>query len=334
MSTKSTTAAPAETARPGSGGRPAHLLLTVTMALWGGAFASSKVVVDALPHSVAAFLRFGGGALALLAALRLSADRRRTPPGWRARGRAALVGVLGVFVYNVCFFWGLSLAPAMDGSLIIPVLSPVLTAAFVLLTGRETASAGRVAGLTLGLAGAVVFFLGAGGTAGGGSGRLAGDLLFLASAVCWSAFTLLGPRVLAGIDPLRATAYATTAGALLLGAYSVPDWGDADWSGVGAGVWLNVIFLALGPAAVANVLYYRGVQAVGPASASLMMFLVPVFGTLCAAITLDESFTALQSAGAAVLLAGAALAAVRPRRRGRGGGNPPTTGGPGPGRRP
>ncbi|MGW7256255.1 DMT family transporter [Streptomyces sp. NPDC054834] len=313
---ESTTAAPSGAARPGSEGPPAHLLLTVTMVLWGCAFASSKEVVGQVPHSVAAFLRFGGGALALLVALRLSADRR-TRPGWRERGRAAMAGVLGVFVYNVCFFWGLSLAPAMDGSLIIPVLSPVLTSAVVLLAGRETASAGRVAGLVLGLAGAVVFFLGAGGAAGGGGGRLAGDLLFLAAAACWAAFTLLGPRVLVGIEPLRATTYATVAGALLLGAYSAPDWGHTNWSGAGTGVWLNVLFLALGPAALANLLYYRGVKEVGPASASLMMFLVPAIGTLCAAVFLGESFTGTQSAGAGILVAGAVLAAARGRRGGR-----------------
>ncbi|MGW2635643.1 DMT family transporter [Streptomyces sp. NPDC001348] len=313
---ESTTAAPTGAARPGSDGPSAHLLLTVTMVLWGCAFASSKVVVGQVPHSVAAFLRFGGGALALLVALRLSGDRR-TRPGWRERGRAALAGVLGVFLYNICFFWGLSLAPAMDGSLIIPVLSPVLTSAAVLLTGRETASAGRVAGLALGLAGAVVFFLGAvgaGGAAGGGSGRLAGDLLFLAAAASWAAFTLLGPRVLVGIEPLRATTYATVSGALLLGAYSAPDWAGTHWSATGPGVWLNVVFLALGPAALANLLYYRGVKAVGPASASLMMFLVPAVGTLCAAVFLGESFTGTQSAGAGILVAGAVLAVARGRR--------------------
>ncbi|MFF5210957.1 DMT family transporter [Streptosporangium sp. NPDC000396] len=298
------------------GTRP-YLLLATTMLLWGSGFSSSKVIVDHLPHSVVAVLRFGGGALALLVALRLSrrdgegGDRRRSSP--RDWARAAGAGVLGVFVYNLLFFWGLSLAPAIDGSTIVPVMSPVLTTAFLLVTRQEKASAARVAGLACGAAGAVIFFLGSGGAAGGGQARLAGDLLFLLSAGCWAGFTLLGRRVLAGIEPLRATTYAMVSGAVLLVVYSAPAAVEVAWHDVPAYVWLNVVFVALGPTAVANLLYYRGLQAAGPASASIMMFLVPVVGTTCSALLLDESFDAVQAVGAAVLSVGAVLAVTQGR---------------------
>lgn len=49
------------------------------------------------------------------------------------------------------------------------------------------------------------------GSGGRDSTRLAGDV-FLLSAVSWASFTLAGPRVTAGVEPLRATLYATCAG--------------------------------------------------------------------------------------------------------------------------
>ncbi|MGO4759385.1 DMT family transporter, partial [Streptomyces sp. 2MCAF27] len=173
----------------------------------------------------------------------------------------------------------------------------------------ERASAARIAGLGTGLAGAVVFFLGAGGTSSGDgdSTRLAGDALFLLSAVCWAAYTLAGPRVLAGIEPLRATTYATCAGAVLLGVIAVPDLPEVRWGELPTGVWLNAAYLAVCAAAVANLLYYRGIAAVGPASASLMMFLVPVVNTVCATLFMGESFDGVQGAGALLLMAGAVL---------------------------
>ncbi|MGP3950897.1 DMT family transporter [Streptomyces sp. 7N604] len=289
-----------------------YLLLMITMVLWGSAFSSSKSVVEQVPHAVAALLRFGGGAVALLAAVWLFGSREATVTA-RGGWRAAMAGVLGVFAYNGFFFWGLSLAPSLDAGILIPVMSPVLTSAFLLVTRRERALWARIAGLGLGLAGAVVFFLGAGGSSHGGSTRLAGDALFLLSALCWAAYTLAGPRVLAGIEPLRATTYATCAGAVLLGVIAAPDIPEVRWSELPAGVWLNVAYLALGAAAVANLLYYRGVGAVGPARASFMMFTVPVTNTLCATLFLDESFGGLQGAGALVLLAGAVLAVTQGR---------------------
>ncbi|MFC4983585.1 DMT family transporter [Streptomyces atroolivaceus] len=282
----------------------------MTMVLWGSAFSSSKSVVEHVPPAVGAVLRFGGGALALLVAIRLFGDRRAqvsSRNGWRA----AAVGVLGVFAYNGFFFWGLSLAPSLDAGILIPVMSPVLTSTVLVLTGKERAGAARATGLVLGLVGAVIFFIGVGGSAQGGSSRLWGDVLFLLSAVCWAGYTLLGPRVMSGVDPLRATTYATCAGALLLAVLAAPDLTRVLWSELPAGVWLNTVYLAVGAAALANLLYYRGVATVGPANASLMMFTVPVVNTLCSTLLLGESFGWLQATGAVVLLVGAALAATR-----------------------
>ncbi|UJW30041.1 DMT family transporter [Saccharothrix sp. AJ9571] len=292
--------------------RSPYLLLSITMVLWGTAFSSSKSVVEHLPHTVAAVLRFGGAALALLVVLLLF-GRGHAKATRRTGGRAALAGILGVFAYNGFFFWGLSLAPSLDAGILIPVMSPVLTSSFLLITRRERASKARLTGLALGLSGAVIFFLGAGGSSQEGSSRLAGDALFLLSAACWAAYTLAGPRVLTGIDPLRATTFATCSGALLLAVIAAPDIPDVAWHDVPSSAWLNVAYLALGAAAIANLLYYRGVAAVGPASASLMMFAVPVINTACGTLLLGETLGTVQAAGALVLLSGAVAATLHRR---------------------
>ncbi|MBN6034001.1 DMT family transporter [Amycolatopsis sp. 195334CR] len=290
--------------------RSPYLLLSITMVLWGTAFSSSKAVVGQVPPTVAAVLRFGGAALALLVALAVFGDRRASSrTGWRA----AAAGILGVFAYNGFFFWGLSLAPSLDAGILIPVMSPVLTSLFLVLTRRERASAVRLAGLALGLTGAVIFFFGAGGDVGGHPSRLAGDAMFLLSAACWAAYTLIAPRVLAAVDPLRATTFATCAGAVLLGVLAVPDLSGVAWSELPPSIWLHVAYLAVGGSAVANLLYYRGVGAVGPASASLMMFAVPVVNAVCGFVFLGESLGVVQAVGALVLLAGAVLAALHGR---------------------
>ncbi|HEY0165757.1 MAG TPA: DMT family transporter [Jatrophihabitans sp.] len=293
-------------------------MLAATMLFWGSGFSSSELMVDHMPHAVAALLRFGGGAVALLVVMSfLSRSGRTSARDW---SRAAIAGFLEVFAYNLFFFWGLSLAPAVDASIIVPVMSPILTTAFMLLTRKEAASASRVTGLTIGLIGAAIFFLGA-SEGSGGSTRLVGDLLFLLSAACWAAYSVYGARVLGGMEPLKATTYAMLTGTIMLGFYASPGIDDVDWSGLSHVVWLNVAYVAIGPTAVAYLFYYRGVQAVGPSAATTMMFLVPVIGTFCSVVLLGESFGLLQAVGAVVLLAGAFLAVtggrVLERLRGR-----------------
>jgi drug/metabolite transporter (DMT)-like permease len=302
-----------------------YLYLLITMALFGAAFTSSKVVVGQIPHDVAAALRFGGGAVLLVLVLCLRPGA--TGFSWRDLSRAGLVGLIGVFAYNFFFFWGLSLAPAIDGSIIVPVLSPVLTTIAFLVTGREAASAVRVVGLVLGVTGAVVFFVGIGGAGNGlTESRLAGDLIYLLAAGCWAAYSIASKKVLSRMEPLRATTYATAVGALALMLVAIPSLSHTDWSSVKATTWANVALLAIGPTAVAYLFYYRGLRSVSAVTATITMFAVPVFGTISAVLFLGESFTVVQTIGALITIIGALLAVAQGRLSGpRRGKEPPTT---------
>jgi drug/metabolite transporter (DMT)-like permease len=298
--------------RPDDGARAGalpYLYLMVTMALFGTGITSSKVVVGQLPHEVAATLRFGGGAVVLVLLLCLRRDSHRF--SWRELGVAGTVGLIGVFAYNFFFFWGLSLAPAIDGSIIVPVLTPVLTTIAMLLAGRETASTLRIVGLVLGVGGAAVFFIGIGGGGGLTGGRLAGDFVYLIAAACWAGYSIASKKVLSGMEPLRATTYATCIGALALALIATPSLSKADWSAVGGSTWANVVFLAIGPAAIAYLFYYRGLRSVSPVSATITLFSVPVFGTISSVLLLGESFTVVQLIGALITVAGALLAVIQ-----------------------
>lgn len=289
--------------------RGAYLYLLITMVLFGSAFTGSKAVVGQLPHEVAAMLRFGGGAVILVLLLCLRPGQGKF--SWRALAIAGSTGLIGVFAYNVFFFWGISLAPAVDGSVIVPVFSPVLTTLVFLVSGRESASFARIAGLVLGVGGAVVFFLGIGGGDGVSSSRLTGDLLYVGAAACWATYSIVSKKVLGGIEPLRATTYATGVGALGLTLTAVPSLSTVDWPAVPPSTWVTLAFLAIGPTAIAYLFYFRALRVVSPVTTTVAMFAVPVFGTLFSVLFLGESFTGLQIVGALITIAGALLAVAR-----------------------
>jgi drug/metabolite transporter (DMT)-like permease len=281
------------------------LVLLLATALWGSATASSKWAVDAAPFEVVAAIRFAAGAVIML--LVVACTRTSAPV---ARSRSALAGLLGVFVYNALFFWGLSLAPAVDASVIVPALSPLITAAVSAMTGRQWLPRRRVVALSVALAGTALFAVGAFEDQSAGTDRLLGDLVFLVCAAIWSTYTLLGQRALAGTSPLHATAYGLAAGAVPLLLLSSPAAIQVDWSALPAGFWLNMIFLTLGPTCLAGLLYYSSIRDVGAATASIAMFLVPVFGAVCATVLLGESVSVVQIVGGAVMLCGSAAAVL------------------------
>lgn len=292
-----------------------YVYLLTTMAFFGSAFASSKVVVESMPHQVAALLRFGGGAVILALFLIISQLRSRGEPLTRQQVlRAAGIGLIGVFMYNVLFFWGLSLAPSADGSVIVPVLSPVFTTIVLIGFRQERPSARRLIGLSTGLAGAVIFFIGA-SDGGGGSRRLEGDVIYLLGAVAWALYSIASKNVLKGIDPLRATTYGTTAGAVGLLLFATPALPSVHWVTVPTTTWLNVAYLAVGPTAIAYLFYFRGLRNVSPSTATMVMFTVPIFGVACSVAFLGESFTTPQFVGGVIMLSGALLAVTNARKK-------------------
>lgn len=285
----------------------AYAWLLLTMVLWGSAFPSSKYAVEHVPHSVAAFFRFGGGAVVLLIICLFVKPKR--PANRKDILGACVAGLVGVFGYNALFFWGVTMAPASDGSVIFPALTPVITTVVLIASRKESARPARIGGLVVGVGGAALFFLATGAHADGGSNRLMGDTIFLVGAAVWSGYTLLNRKLVSGMDPIQAVTISTVAGSVALGLMAAPDFGHVEWSGLSGGFWLNSVHLAIGPTAVAYLLYVRGIRDVGASAASIMMFAVPVFGTFFAFIALDESFT-LAQLGAAVLMVAGALAAV------------------------
>jgi drug/metabolite transporter (DMT)-like permease len=286
--------------------------LIIVMVLWGSAFTSSKVAIAAVGYEVAGSLRFLLGAAVLLLVLPFAG---RPGPGRDGRNWLALtgLGLVGVFGYNLLFFLGLSLAPATDGSMIIPVLSPVITTALSVLLGHRRLASTQVLGLGAAVLGAATYITGAPAEPGSGH-RIIGDALFVAAAACWSTYTVLGRPILGRLAAQRVSTYTTAIGALALGLVASPFVGDVDVARLDGVFWLNMAYLAILPTALAYVLYYRAVHRLGATTAATMMFLVPVVGMVCGIVLLHESINPTQVVGSIMMLGGAFLATRTPKR--------------------
>ncbi len=290
----------------------AYAGLVLAMVLWGGAFPSSQWATMHVPHAVAALMRFGGGAVVLAV---IAAPQWRSHKPTRAMiGGACLAGLIGVFGYNTLFFWGVTMAPANDGSVIFPVLTPVFTTFVLIAMRKESARWLRILGLVLGVAGAALFFLTTGAQAATGSHRLEGDAVFALGAGVWTIYTLLNRQLLRGMDAVLAVAVQTAVGSVALALYAAPDLSKVAWSSQPGSFWLNAAYLSVGPTALSYLFFARGIRDLGASTAAIMMFAVPLFGTVFSLIFLHETFTFLQVVAAIVMVGGALLAVAAGNR--------------------
>jgi len=288
-----------------SGNRPGvtdYIRLITVPAIWGGTFVAGKIVVATLTPLMGSFARYVVACVALLvAAVVLEGGLPRlTARQWLA---TFVLGLFGVFAYNLFFMGALTRLPASRAALII-ALNPAITMAISAVVLGERLSARRWAGVALALFGVAVVVSRGDFSSFASGGVGAGELFMFAAVTSWALYTILGRKVLGGLSPLAATNYAALWGTVLLGAVATPQFDTLHPSQFDARLILSLLYLGVLGTALAFVWYYMSVKKVGASSASIFNNLVPVFGVAISVLVLGEALLPSMLIGGAIAIAG------------------------------
>jgi drug/metabolite transporter (DMT)-like permease len=137
-----------------------------------------------------------------------------------------------------------------------------------------------------------------------------GEALLLGCVACWVGYTLMGRRLLVGIDALTTTSVTAAAGTVLLLVACLAVEGPAQLATplkASATVWVAMAFLALGATVLAYAWYFDGVAALGAGGAAAYISLVPVFGVASSALVLGEALDGSLLLGGGLAVAGMVL---------------------------
>jgi drug/metabolite transporter (DMT)-like permease len=291
-----------------------YIKLFLTAIFWGGTFVAARVVAQHVGPYSASFLRFLTASLFLVVMIRIREgriprlERHQILP-------AILLGMTGVFAYNVFFFLGMKAITASRASLIVacnPVFISLLSALFF----RERLHAGKLLGIVLCLAGAALVI-----SRGDLSSLFTGDVgwgeLFLLGCVAsWVTYSLIGKAIMKDFSPLAAVTYSCLIGGAAL---FVPACLENlhDLAGSFHTVdWLGILYLGFFGTVLGFFWYYEGIRAIGPSRASVFINFVPVSGVFFGWLLLGEAVNLSLILGAALVMSGVWLT-NRPRRSGR-----------------
>ena len=284
-------------------GTATYVKLIGAMFMWGGTWIAGRVVAQELtaPLAVPA-IRFLIAGL-VLAGFALATEGRIPRPQTGAEwGIVSGLALTGIFLYALCFFYGLKHITAGRGALVV-ALTPVLVALGAWFMGQERMTSRKLAGIAIALLGCLAV-VGNGNPLALLHGAIGmGEWLILGCALCWTAYTFIGRRATLSLTPLAATLYASLIGSLLIGITALlqggTDIGEWSWR-----VWASVLFLAIGGTALAFTWFADGVRRLGAAKASVFVNLVPVFAVLQAALLLDERLGFAVLGGGLLVIAG------------------------------
>lgn len=225
-------------------------------------------------------------------------------------------GILLAAMTGAPYFYGvmagLHYAPAAHGTVLNPGATALSSLVFgYLVLGLHPARLVLAAGVPLILTG-LVLVSGAGLALGGGE-TWRGDALLVATGLTYGLFfALLRRWQIAALPATGIVAVLSAAGWLPI--YAV----TADFDALArvplAMILGQALFQGALVSGLAVFLFARAVTVLGPARAGLFPALVPVFGTLLAALLLGEPLTLWQLAGVAAVCTGLLLGVWQPRR--------------------
>jgi drug/metabolite transporter (DMT)-like permease len=279
-----------------------YIKLILTAVFWGGTFIAGRVVAqDVLPFS-ASFLRFAIASVFLvLITCRVEGKLPRIEQSLILP--IFLLGLTGVFAYNVFFFKGLQSIDAGRAALII-ALNPVMISFFSSILFKEELTPIKIIGILLSVIGAMTV-ISRGNPLHLFQGHLGwGEINIFGCVLSWVSFSLIGKTVLGKISPLVSICYSSLAGTAVL---MIPALMEGLWSFLPAysnTTWLGLFYLGFFGTVLGFVWYYEGIKKIGPTKAGLFINVVPLSAVVLAFFLLNEPLTLSLLIGAVLVSTG------------------------------
>ena len=277
----------------------------VTVCVWGGNFGVQKSLFSWLSPGEFLFARylFMTAAAACLLCWRHGLAWPRVP---RADLLTLLkLGLLGHLLHVSMVTYGIHWSTPFSSSVIL-ACGPIFTLLILRWHGFEHLARAQVAGVALACVGVLVFLsdklVGGQWRAGGG------DLTLLIAASLFSYYTVVSKPLILRHGGVVVMTYAVLLGGVPVVLVNLPAGLRVDWAGLGPVVWVGMAY-SVALSAFAGWLVWGWVNAVrGVARTAPLMYLMPPVAGLVAWVLTGERFTWVKLAGAAVALAGVALA--------------------------
>ena len=282
-----------------------YIKLLVTAFLWGGTFIAGRVVARGVGPFSAAFLRFAVASIFLLF-ITYKIEKRLPPVRKGQVIPLILLGMTGVFSYNVFFFKGLKIIYAGRAAVII-ACNPVFIALFASYLFKEQLTLLKFAGIVISVTGAIVV-ISRGNPIEIMKGNVGlGEFFIFCCVMSWAAYSLIGKAVMKDLSPLLSVSYSSVVGAVGLFIPAYLEGMVQHFSHYTGLEWLGIFYLGFFGTVLGFVWYYEGIKAIGATKASQFINFVPISAVVLAFFLLAEPITSSLVIGTLMVCAGVYL---------------------------
>ena len=210
-----------------------------------------------------------------------------------------LMGGIGYVSVSFCYFTALTMASAGLVAILL-YLYPAIVTLFSVLLFKERMTWIKLIALVLAITGTVL-------TIGpGGGGKLLGILLAMTAPFIYSAYILVGSRILREVTVLSSSIVVMISASLVFGgAVAVKGLHlPQTWEG-----WGGVLGIAILSTVIAIITFFAGLERVGPTNASVLSTFEPMTTVVLAILFLGEEIGPTRIVGGSLILVAVILLA-------------------------
>jgi drug/metabolite transporter (DMT)-like permease len=273
------------------------------LVLWSGNYVAGKIALRTLDPITLTCLRLQLAACIMLAIYFTRRERQplRLSDAWPF----LYLGFFGVVVNQGLFTVGLNYTTSNHSAVLIAI-GPIIILLLARALNLEVLTAAKVAGMAISFVGVYLLETEQGSPAH--SPLLLGDIITLGGVIGFSAYAVLGKRIVAQYDAISMNTFNCVAAALLLVPLTIRQCLHLDWHSVALSGWLGMIYMALGSSVAAYTIFYWVLRYMTASRVGAVSYFQPVVVVLLSMAFLGERPSRMLLGGTTLVLTGVLLA--------------------------
>ncbi len=226
-------------------------------------------------------------------------------------GRFFLCALTGIAINQLFFIKGLSLTYSIHASLLM-LATPILITIFAAWFLKERLTIMKIAGLTLGIIGAVIL-VSARSKAGTATNPFLGDIFIIINAISYTFYFILVKPLMQKYNAVVVIRMIFTMGFFIILPFCFQEFHDTVWQDFTPLAWANMAVLVLLGTFLAYVFNVYGIKILGASVAGTYIYSQPVVAAIIAMIVLGETLDIYKIVAGSLIALGVYLTNKKPQ---------------------
>ncbi|WP_397445044.1 DMT family transporter [Polaribacter sp. R77954] len=220
--------------------------------------------------------------------------------------KIAFASFFGIALNMLSFFKGLSLTTPISASVVM-VISPIMVLIFTAFLLKEKIIKRQIAGIFIGLIGAILLIVYGNSSEENASNRALGNFLVFVNATSYGLYMVLVKNIIHKYNPFVFIKWLYLFGLFFVLPFSISEFNDIQWATMPTNIYLKVGFVVVFTTCITYLFNLYGLSKLKPTTVSVFIYLQPVIATTYALISGSDSLNLIKILATSIIFFGVYL---------------------------